>query len=71
MTAVIINLVDEANRQYMLGKIKLEQLLRIEMLNEGYNPNNREDVEEYWNTIFEVAPSTNYNDDGENDNDDE
>ena len=43
----VVSFSDHARNKFELGKITYEQFCNIEMLELGYNPNNRDEVEEY------------------------
>ena len=36
------------NKQYDKGNVPLEYVIRVEMLELGYNPNSKDDVLQYW-----------------------
>jgi|TARA_R110000822_G_scaffold19200_1_gene62702 hypothetical protein len=48
MTAIIYNFAEEIHKHHTQGKVSLEYLVRVEMVDLGYDPNNKNDVIEYW-----------------------
>ena len=40
-------------RMYYQGKVDFHRLIRIEMMAMGYNPNDQDDLTEFWKLIYE------------------
>jgi len=40
-------------RMYYKGKVDFHRLVRIEMMAMGYNPNDQDDLTEFWKLIYE------------------
>ena len=40
-------------RMYYKGKVDFHRLVRIEMMAMGYNPNDQDDLTEFWTLIYE------------------
>jgi hypothetical protein len=38
--------------RYRKGIVPLETLVRLEMIRKGYDPNNLDDIETYWQTVL-------------------
>jgi hypothetical protein len=48
---VVFSLAEEAPDAYKRGVIGLEHVIRIQMLDIGYDPNDKEDIFEFWTNL--------------------
>lgn len=53
MTAEIISFQEEVDRRYSEGKVSMDFMIRVDMLFNGYDPRNEDDIEEYWNDLMD------------------